>query len=280
MIPEEIEPSPRSNFSIRPLFSGSPTFYLTFFSSTLVLLFIAVPLLQMLVQPSPASLWKTIRDPEVLSSLWLSIYTAAVAAFISFVFGTPLAYLLARKDFFGKKLVESIIDLPIVIPHPVVGIALLGLLGRGTPLGQLLGNLGMRIMGSVTGIIVVLTFVGLPFYINAAKSGFESVPRRLEKVSRSLGAGPTATFFRVTFPLSWRFMLSGIIMCAARAVSEFGAVVIVAYHPMIAPVLMYERFTAYGLAYSQPVGVWLILVCLSLFLALRLLSFPANDEDR
>jgi molybdate/tungstate transport system permease protein len=264
--------------SNRKAIFGSPFHVVALACSTAVMLFIAMPLLQMVSQPSLASLWETIRDPEVLSSLWLSVYTAAVAAAISFLFGTPLAYLLARRDFFGKRLMESIIDLPIVIPHPVVGIAILSLLGRGHPLGQLLDKIGVRIMGSVTGIIVVLTFVGLPFYINAAKAGFESVPLRLEKVSRSLGAGPAATFFRVTFPLSWRFMLSGVIMCAARAISEFGAVVIVAYHPMIAPVLMYERFTAYGLKYSQPVGVWLILVCLSLFMVLRLFSLPTRVD--
>ncbi len=174
---------------------------------------------------------------------------------------------------------ESLIDLPIMIPHPVVGIALLSLLGREHFLGQLMGRIGLRIMGSVTGIIAVLTFVGLPFYINAAKSGFESVPVRLEHVSRSLGAGRAATFFRVSMPLTWRHILSGVIMCAARAVSEFGAVVIVAYHPMIAPVLMYERFTAYGLKYSQPVAVWLILACLLLFLFLRLLSLPRENPS-
>ena len=263
---------------IRRVSLGSPFLYVTFFCSTAVLLFIVMPLFQMVSQPSLASLWETIHDPEVLSSIWLSVYTAVIAALIAFAVGTPLAYLLARYDFFGKKLIESIIDLPIMIPHPVVGIAILSLLGRGHPLGQLMGKVGLRIMGSVTGIIVVLTFVGLPFYLNAAKSGFESVPVRLEKVSRSLGAGRAATFFRVTFPLSWRHMLGGVIMCAARAVSEFGAVVIVAYHPMIAPVLMYERFTAYGLKYSQPVGVWLILVCLTLFMLLRLVSLPSKVE--
>lgn len=264
--------------SKRKVLFGSPFHVVAFACSTVVMLFIILPLLQMVAGPAPADLWETFKDREVLSSLWLSVYTAAIAALISFLVGTPLAYLLARRDFFGKKLVESIIDLPIVIPHPVVGIAILSLLGRGQPLGRLLSSLGVRIMGSATGIIVVLTFVGLPFYLNAAKAGFESVPLRLEKVSRSLGAGPAATFCRVTFPLCWRHMLSGVIMCAARAVSEFGAVVIVAYHPMIAPVLMYERFTAYGLKYSQPVGVWLILVCLSLFLALRLVSLPIRGS--
>ncbi|APG28943.1 molybdenum ABC transporter permease [Syntrophotalea acetylenivorans] len=257
---------------------GSPFLYLTGFCSFTILLFIVLPLYRMVSQPTIASLVETIRDPKVFSSIWLSIYTAMAAALISFVFGTPLAYLLARHDFPGKKLVESIIDLPIMIPHPVVGIAILSLLGRGHYLGQLMAKVGLHIMGSVTGIIVVLTFVGLPFYINSAKAGFESVPVRLENVSRSLGAGRAATFFRVTAPLTWRHMLGGFIMCAARAVSEFGAVVIVAYHPMIAPVLMYERFTAYGLKYSQPVGVWLILVCLLLFTLLRLVSLPRKVE--
>ena len=127
-------------------------------------------------------------------------------------------------------------------------------------------------MGSVTGIVVVLTFVGLPFYVNAVKNGFEGISPRLENVSRSLGASMFSTFFRITFPLAWRSMLIGIIMCSARAISEFGAVVIVAYHPMIAPVMIYERFEAYGLKYSQPVAVWLVTICLSLFLILRILT--------
>ena len=173
---------------------------------------------------------------------------------------------------------ESIIDLPIMIPHPIVGIAILSISGRNHWLGQHLFDLGVRIMGSVTGIVVVLTFVGLPFYVNSVKTGFEGIPERLEKVSRSLGATMTATFLRVTLPLAWRSMLVGMIMCMARAISEFGAIVIVAYHPMTAPVMIYERFTAYGLDYSQPVAVWLILVCLALFLVLRIISLPSRSK--
>ncbi len=241
-----------------------------------VLAFIVLPLLQMVTGPTPAALWETIRDPDVLDSILLSVGTSGGAALICLVLGTPLAYLLARREFRGKRLVESIIDLPIMIPHPVVGIALLSLAGRGHVIGDALQALGVQVMGTVTGIVAVCTYVALPFYLNTAKAGFESVPERSEKVSRSLGASPGATFFRVTLPLAWRHMLAGTIMAAGRAVSEFGAVVIVAYHPRIAPVLMYERFTAYGLKYSQPVAVWLILVCLFLFLLLRLVSRPGR----
>jgi molybdate/tungstate transport system permease protein len=246
-------------------------------SSLLIVAFILLPLIEMVFQPSAADLGQTIRDPDVLRAIGLSIWASAAAAVLAFALGTPLAYLLARRSFPGKKLVESVIDLPIMVPHPVVGIAILSMAGRDHWLGRLIGALGVRVMGSVTGIIVVLLFVGLPFYINTAKNGFEAIPLRIETVSRSLGASPAATFFRITVPLAWRSMVVGMIMCTARAVSEFGAIVIVAYHPMTAPVMIYERFSAYGLKYSQPVAVWLILVCLGLFVLLRAFSIkPAR----
>jgi len=252
--------------------------WLTVFSGSVILAFILLPLLEMMAQPSFEGLWQTLNQGNVRRAIWLSLYASGLAALISFVVGTPFAYLIARKNFLGKRFVESVVDLPIMIPHPVVGIAILSLAGRGHWLGQVMQDLGIRIMGSVTGIVVVLTFVGIPFYINSAKTGFESVPDRLEKVSRSLGASMSGTFLRITLPLAWRSLLAGMIMCMARAISEFGAVVIVAYHPMTAPVLIYERFTAYGLDYSQPVAVWLIVVSLLLFLLLRIISLPGRAK--
>ena len=247
-------------------------FWLTLTCGIVIVAYILLPLVELMTSSSIPALWESIHDKEVVRSIRLSVFSAGSAALISFLFGTPLAFLLARQDFRGKRLLEAIIDLPIVIPHPVVGIAILGIAGKNHWIGRLLFDLGIRIMGSVTGIIVALTFVGIPFYIHSAKAGFMSVPPRLEKVSRSLGASMTGTFFRITFPLAWRGMLIGIIMCSARAISEFGAVVVIAYHPMTAPVLIYERFEAYGLKYSQPVAVWLVIVSLFLFLFLRILT--------
>ncbi len=179
-----------------------PFFWIAIFSTATVVIFILFPLIEMVVQPSFQDLKDTIQDPDVVRSIWLSIYTAGMAGLISFIIGTPFAYLLARKEFPGKKLVESIIDLPIMIPHPVVGIAILGLAGKNHWLGQIMQQVGIHIMGTVTGIVTVLTFVGLPFYVNTVKTGFEAIPVRLENVSRSLGASLTKTFFRVTFPLA------------------------------------------------------------------------------
>ena len=255
-----------------------PFFWITVSCGFVIMAFILLPLIELMTAPSLAMLKETIQDKDVVRSIWLSIYTAGLAALISFVLGTPLAYLLARSNFRGKRLMEGIIDLPIAIPHPVVGIAILSVAGKNHWIGQVFSELGIRVMGSVTGIVMVLTFVGIPFYLNATKNGFESISPRLEKVSRSLGASMFSTFFRITFPLAWRSMLIGIIMCCARAISEFGAVVIIAYHPMIAPVMIYERFEAYGLRYSQPIAVWLVSVCLALFLILRILTIRNPKE--
>lgn len=255
-----------------------PFFWIMVWCGLVVMAFILLPLIEMMMAPSMPMLGEALRDKDVVRSIRLSVYTAGLAAFISFIVGTPLAYVLARRNFRGKRLVEGIIDLPMVIPHPVVGIAILSVVGKNHWIGRGLAELGVRVMGSITGIITVLIFVGLPFYIHAAKEGFESISPRLEGVSRSLGASMFSTFLRITFPLAWRSMLVGIIMCAARAISEFGAVVVVAYHPMIAPVLIYERFEGYGLKYSQPIAVWLVLVCLSLFFILRFLTHSKKQK--
>jgi len=254
--------------------SLSPARALMWACSLAVVAIIVVPLAQMVVQPSWQDLRDCLRDRQVLGAIGLSLEAAAMAAAISLVCGTPFAYLLARKEFAGKKLAESIIDLPIMIPHPVIGIAILAVASPDHWLGKFMLEAGIEIMGSLTGIVAVLTFVGLPFYVNTVKNGFEAVDQRLENVARSLGASFGSAFVRVTLPLAWRSMLAGVIMCMARALSEFGAVVIVAYHPMIASVLIYERFTAYGLKYSQPVAVVLILISLLLFVMMRMVGKP------
>ncbi len=260
-------------------FSGNMLFWpaAALISLPMVIL-ILLPLSQVLIQPQFNDLTAAIMDKEVLAALGRSLATALTATAVTVIFGTPLAYILARRQFKVKKLVEGLVDLPIMIPHPVIGIAILSVTGKNYWLGRLLLDLGVRVMGTYTGIVLVLTFVGLPFYINTLKAGFENISIRMEKVSRSLGAGLYSTFFRITFPLAWKSMVLGAILCTARAISEFGAVVIVAYHPMTAPVLIFERFTAYGLKYSQPVACWLILISLVLFICMRL--FSSKQEER
>ncbi|ACX51788.1 binding-protein-dependent transport systems inner membrane component [Ammonifex degensii KC4] len=238
----------------------------------LVLFFLLYPLLHAFWVTNPSILIQTCRDREVIASLITSFKTAAAATAIATVTGVPFAYLLARREFKGKKLVEGLIDLPVVIPHTVAGIVLLMATSPYTWLGSLLKRAGLDFVGTYTGITIAMLFVSFPFLINAARDAFAGVPVRLEFVARTLGAGPLAVFFTVTLPLAWRGILTGMILTWARAVSEFGAVIILAYHPRTAPVLIYERFETYGLAYAQPIAILLLLVSLSVFVLARLVA--------
>jgi len=156
------------------------------------------------------------------------------------------------------------------VPHIAAGIALLFVFGRSSLAGRAFNFIGIDFLDSIAGIVVAMLFVSIPFLINSAKEGFKKVDVRLEKVSRSLGASPWQTFLKVSFPLAWRSIASGSMMMWARGISEFAAVVILAYHPMIASTLIYERFESYGLSYAQPVAVLLILICLVAFILFRL----------
>ena len=240
----------------------------------IIFLFIIVPLAKMLFSSilEPEILWQTIKDTEVMGAIWLTLYSALIATVVGFVLGIPLAYFLARHDFPGKKLVEGLIDVPIVVPHTAAGIALLFVFGRSFAVGKAFGALGIEFVDSTAGIVIAMLFVSIPFLIDSAKEGFRKVDIRLEKVARTLGASPWQTFTKVTFPLAWRSILTGNIMMWARGISEFGAVIILAYHPMIAPVLVWERFEAYGLDYARPVAVLLIIVSVLVFIVLRTLA--------
>jgi len=237
---------------------------------SLLILFIAWPLLRTVTASSPAVLWQTLLEEEVRASIALTFYASLVATVLAFICGVPLAYLLARVDFPGKWLVEGIIDLPIVVPHSAAGIALLMTFGRRTLLGRAFGLLDLKFVSAAPGIVIAMLFVSLSFLVNAAREGFEAVDPRLERVARTLGASPWVAFWRVSFPLAWRSILSGMILMWARGLSEFGAVVILAYHPMVAPVLLYERFESFGLHYARPVATLIILICLGAFILLRM----------
>ena len=240
---------------------------------SVIFLFIIVPLLNMIVSSDPKLLLETALDSEVISSIGLTLYAALIATAIGFLLGVPLAYLLARFDFPGKNLVEGLIDVPIVVPHIAAGIALLFVFGRGFFAGKAFNLIGIDFFDSIAGIVIAMLFVSIPFLIDSAKEGFRKVDVRLEKVSRTLGASPWQAFFKISLPLAWRSIAAGGVMMWARGISEFAAVIILAYHPMVASTLIYERFETYGLDYARPVAVLLILVCLISFIVLRLLLY-------
>ena len=235
-----------------------------------LLLFFAVPIVTMVAKQPAKSLLTTFAEPEVRSALWVSVSAAAMATGIALVLGVPLAYVLARRDFPGKVVIDALVDMPIAVPHTVAGIALLTVLAPGGMLGGPAARLGINFVDALPGTVAAMLFVSAPFVVNAARSGFEAVSPRYEKVSRSLGASSLRTFFSITLPMARGSILSGAVMSWARAVSEFGAVLIIAYFPRVGPTLMYERFTSFGLSAARPVAVLLLIVSLGVFAALRL----------
>jgi molybdate/tungstate transport system permease protein len=246
----------------------------------IILLFIAIPLGKMIFGSDPAILWDTLTDGEVIKSIWLTLYAALIATAFGCLLGVPLAYLLARHNFRGKRLLEGLIDVPIVVPHTAAGIALLFVFGRNFLIGKAFGNIGISFVDSLAGIVIAMIFVSVPFLIDSAKEGFNKVDVRLEKVARSLGASGWQSFTKITLPLAWRSILAGNIMMWARGISEFGAIIILTYYPVTAPTLIYQRFETLGLSYSQPVAAILIIVCVIAFIVLRWLAYRGGRHDQ
>ena len=245
----------------------------------LLVLFLALPLVGLAAGGSAGNLYRTLMQPAVRSALWISVSAASVAMLLSLAAGVPLGYLLARRQFPGRELLQGVVDMPVVVPHVVAGIALLVVLSPSAPLGSAAGELGLSFVDAFPGTVAAMLFVSAPFTINAARSGFEAVEPRLERVSRSLGAGPARTFVEVSLPLAGRSIAAGAIMTWARAVSEFGAVLIIAYFPRAAPTLVYERLQSSGLDAARPVALLLVGLCLVLFAVVRVvLRRPAEPE--
>lgn len=241
------------------------------------MLFVALPLVSAILASTPQALLQTLADPQVLASLRLTFGAAAAATLLAATGGIPLAYLLARRQFRGKRLVEAIVDLPIVIPHTAAGIALLMVFGSRGMLGKPLAAAGIFFTNHWLGVIAAMLFVSLPYLVNLSREAFILVDEELELTALVEGANEWQAFFRVTLPIAWRGVFSGALMMWARGISEFGAVVILAYHPKIIPVLVYERFEGFGLAASLPVAVLLILIVFVVFTLLRLMLLPERD---
>ena len=244
----------------------------------IILFFNVFPILNTFYWTDIETLKETVVDVEVLNSIWLSVKTASITTLVAFVLGIPLAYYLARHEFKVKGLIESLIDIPMVIPHTVAGICLLTVLSPRSPIGRFLEENQIEALGTEVGIVLAMLFVSMPLLIDAAKDAFKWVPTRMENVSRSLGANQIRTFSGITFILSWRGILSGMIVTWARAISEFGAVIILAYHPMIAPTLIYERFTTFGMKYAVPANIILIFISIIIFIVLRVVSLGGKQK--
>jgi len=192
--------------------------------TSLLVLFIVVPLAALvwraLIDPT---LWSSLTKRLVLDALWVTGLTTSATLLIALSAGTPLAYLLARHHFPGKWLVEIATDLPLVLPPVAAGVALLMAFGRRGVLGPSLAVLGIELPFTMTAVVLAQLFVAGSFYIRGAKLGFAAIDPELEEAAAMDGASPWTSFWYVTLPLALPGITSGIVLCMARAVSEFGA---------------------------------------------------------
>lgn len=250
----------------------------------LLVAFILLPLVRLATTSPVSSLTHAAETAAVRDAILLSLQDAAITAAVATILGVPLAYVLARRRFRGRNLLLAIVDLPLAVPHTVAGIALLFVFGRTGWIGGPATHLGVSFYGSQWGIVAAMLFVSAPFAVNSARVALESIDDNLHRAARSLGASPRYTFRHVTIPLAARGVVSGAVLVYARSISEFGAVVIIAFYPVTAPVEVYNLFLQSGLAESASAAVLLLLVSLAAFLVLRTLAsgwlFAGADRER
>jgi len=239
------------------------------FLSVVISAILFLPVINLLATTSIGQYISAFLDEEVRLAIFLSLFTATLTTILAIVLGVPLAYILARKDFPFKETIDSLVDLPILIPHTVAGIALLTLFGPRAIIGSALRNFGLIFTSTIYGIVLAQFFVSAPLLIKTTKEILLKIDERVIKVARTLGASPRDVFFDIELPLSAKGILTGAILCWARAISEFGAVIILAYYPHTAPVLIYVRFETWGLSASKPISALLLIVTLSIFILLK-----------
>ncbi len=247
------------------------------FLSSIIVLFLMVPLIKLFMSVGIFHIVDTLQEKEVYESIFLTLRAAFYAVVFVCFTGIPLAYLIARYDFWGKSFFESLLDIPVMVPHTAAGIALLIAFSNGY-VGKFFKFFHIGFIDTVTGIVSAMMFLSAPFLINGAKEGFKKVDVKYESVARTLGASRMSAFFSIVLPNAKNDIINGALMMWSRGLGEFGAVVIIAYHPMVTPVLIYDRFNNFGLNYSAPVAAAMILVSISIFLAARFINNKLNYD--
>ena len=202
---------------------------LLWLASSVLLVFLLVPLAAIFIRAWPEGAFgDALRDPIVREALILSLTTTAVTLALVVLIGLPVAYLLARYQFRGRDALDTLIDLPMVLPPAVAGVALLMAFGRRGVFGPFLSDtFGIELPFTTAAVIIAQTFVAMPFFVNAAQAGFESVDRDIEEAARLDGSG-LRVFWSITIPLAFPALLSGAVMSWARALGEFGATIMFA----------------------------------------------------
>lgn len=244
-----------------------------------LVLYFAVPFLAFLSRTGATDVLADLSTPGTQRAVRNSLLTAPVSTAVATLLGVPLAYVLARRSFPGKRLVEALVVLPLVVPPVVGGTMVLSAVGRFTPIGAAGAAAGLPLTDSLVGVVLAQTFVAAPFVVITARAGFGAVDERLERASRSLGHGPVATFWNVSLPLARGAVLAGVVLTFARALGEFGATMMVAYNPRTMPTRIWVEFITGGVDAVVPLALVLLGVAVLVLTAVqRLGRVPAVVE--
>jgi molybdate transport system permease protein len=247
---------------------------LTLLLGALVGLFLGLPVAVLVGRAAAGgALQVAIGDPAVLDALQLSLITTAVSLVLTIAIATPVAHLLARRRFRGASFVEAIVDLPIVLPPSVAGLALLLTFGRRGVLGDELAAFGIAIPFTTVAVILAQMFVSMPFFIRAARAGFRGVDRETEDAARVDGAGERQVAWSITVPLAGTALASGVVMTWARALGEFGATIMfagnIAGKTQTLPLVVYGQFQSGDLDASVAAAAILVIAAFAVLVAVR-----------
>ncbi len=246
--------------------------------SALALLFLAIPVIGLVVRAvAGGAVVDALTSPSVRDALVLSLATTTVSLVLAVVLGTPLALLLARRRFRGQSLVETVVDLPIVLPPSVAGLALLLVFGRSGMLGGALEVAGIQIPFTTLAVVLAQTFVAAPFFVRTARAGIAGVDPAMEDAARDLGAEETSVIRRITLPLAAPALATGMVLCWSRALGEFGATIMFAGNlpgvTQTLPLVVYGEFQSGDLEASIAAAAILILAAFGVLLAVRRLRW-------
>ena len=273
-------PSTRSTDSSRRTRRVLPGFGLTLGYTMLYLcLLVLIPLSAVFVRSFDSGwphFWQAVTAPRVVASLRLSFGASLFAASINSVFGLIVAWVLVRYSFPFKRLVDALVDLPFALPTAVAGIALTALYAPNGWIGAWLKGFGIMVAFTPLGIVVALTFIGLPFVVRTLQPVLEDLDREVEQAAASLGAGALQTFARVILPALWPALLTGFALAFARAIGEYGSVIFIAGNmPMkseIAPLLIVSKLEQYDYAGASAIAVVMLVLSFALMLAINALQ--------
>jgi molybdate transport system permease protein len=248
---------------------------LTWLCLTAALSFLTLPVVAIFVDSSPADLISSLGEPGALDALWLSLRTATISIAIILLAGTPAAYLLATRAFRGRAMIVTLVELPLVLPPAVAGIALLAAVGPEGILGGAVEAAGVELSLTTAGVVMALTFVASPFYLRQAMAAFASVDRTLVDASRTLGAGEARSFLRVMVPVAMPGLAAGTALALGRALGEFGATLMFAGSfqgiTQTVPLAIYDRFST-DFESALALSAVLVAVSAAILLAVKLVQ--------